>query len=822
MAKKGTEALREQWQALDDDPKLMLQILAALSDKGVEDAALIGAAAAFTEDPFIEFRLKESLWQLQADAETWFVQSKGPGVRKLRANARKAINAWQDETPHWPMLHTERLFDAISLMARDDLQSALDNIWAARAFNKQKYIRQLEFLYPELLQLRAAEAAALLALYYGFDNNRKKYAAWREAFSEWVEHAPLPQTPLLFLGILPDVQRDGAGYDFFRHFQINKQETMTAESEPEAWDAARAEALAEYLRGVTPGDQASDYCALTLRALAARPAWYSSAPPDIARERLGDYGPVINRLPVLPDPPFDKGARRQSMMLDLFAPLAARIEDYFGETGPGCRYVCSAVGKLRVAFNHHEDEDESLAFRYRTALEEIRFYIEADGDFNCGWPLIPFDLDGGGAEVVRTLRAAYPDWLGRRREKLDQSDAKTLEKQAAALRGADAPDELAQRLEAAFKFIGPYHQPANRRYFFALADQILSESKVNLMDLPLRARKLRTEVGFEIAKVELLLDPEAGFELARGFAEWHGAESPEARAYMLTRLAEFCRTNGFPGRARRVLAEWQEHAAALPDAPELRARRADVMLFRAECLAETGRAAETADEWQAAVDFIGDQAPRAETPAAAIALGWKLVGAAKRAGAVGAAPELREALAAVEDQIMTFEAGAAAIPGLRARVYLEMSDNPRYNAGAIQNGLISAGAFIKDEWEALLEPGFLRARPLSGGGDDMLLAGNRYLGVLNDDLFHKYAARRPIRVLFQALIAVAATSRTTLLFPAATYADDGRFLEERLRQSARAREKAAMEMRRGWSQSAKDLEQAIQKNNSAHFLPDPF
>ena len=348
MAPKN-DALRKRWSKLNDLKKLTLQILAALSDKGAETEAVAVIAQALTGDPTVENRFARNLRDLDKK-DVWFAKSGAKSRRKLAAPARKAVVEWRDETPGWPLRFQEQLFDALSLMARDDIQAAAFGMTDGRDMRRQKYARHIADLYPDLLELRAVEAAAVLAMYYGFSENEKEYARWRDAFAEWVEFTPLPQTPMLFLGATRELQPFAAGRDIFGFGGHTPPEALLPETEVEDWDLARADALAEYLQDVAPGDQASAYCALTLRALAALPAWHSEREPQVARERLGAYGTALLQLrgPVIAEPPFQTLARRRSMLQDLFCPLAAKVEDYFGEFGPARHYLFEMNALLDV------------------------------------------------------------------------------------------------------------------------------------------------------------------------------------------------------------------------------------------------------------------------------------------------------------------------------------------------------------------------------------------------------------------------------------------------------------------------------------------
>ncbi len=136
MAKKN-DPLQQKWSKLNDLKKLTLQIMAALSGKGADTQAVAVVAQALTGDETVEKRFAENLAELDKQ-DVWFSKSGAKTRRKLRAPVRKALVEWRDQTPDWPLRFPEVIFDALSLMARDDLQAACLGLATGVVMRRQK------------------------------------------------------------------------------------------------------------------------------------------------------------------------------------------------------------------------------------------------------------------------------------------------------------------------------------------------------------------------------------------------------------------------------------------------------------------------------------------------------------------------------------------------------------------------------------------------------------------------------------------------------------------------------------------------------------
>lgn len=763
MAKKN-DALQKKWSKLNDLKKLMLQIMAALSDKGADTQAVALVAQAMTGDETVEKRFARNLRDLDKQ-EVWFTGSGAKSRRKLRAPVRKALVEWRSETPDWPLRFPEVIFDALSLAARDDVQAACLGLTEGVDMRRQKYAQHIADLYPDLIELRAAEAAAVLAMYYAFSQNSNEYVRWRKRFAEWVEFTPLPQTPLLFLGATDELQYFQTEDNILGYYngRFSDADVLRSESEGEYWDLTRADALAEYLQDVVPGDQASVYCALTLRALAAGPAWYSERDPQVARERLGAYGPAFRALPLTPEPHYQTLARRTSMLTDLFCPLAALVEDYFGEFGPGCRYLFEKAAELATAYDYHGMKQYDLTRRFVAAVVERQYTISHGYVFGNGPELVPFGAEGTGEDRALAVRNAYATFLPRQLEALKhyRYQANYVAARFNGLLKERPKTEPGEWLKTVYLKGAEMRAAAERRYFFARADQLLADEGLSPEDLADEGGGFYALVNMELAKTETLVDPEGALELARGFAALHGARSLEAREFMQRQLVDFYLDIGLPFSGLRALDEWRTITGNSASNPILRALQIEAAAKRAECFASAGRTAEAGEAWPEAFAAFAKEPREAKSAPEILACVWKFLELLERAALHDFVPDVGPGLAALEQALPAFDGGGIVIPALRAKTYLmlcRVSDFVEAKEKSIIAGLVAADRFFTDEWSAALRSKYDAPAKTSPESDPMLYEAHRILGALKDKGLRELAGRYAPRRLTQAALAVAAAS----------------------------------------------------------------
>lgn len=717
---KNQDQFKEKWNKLSGLQKQLLQILAALSDKGAETDVLSALAGTlYAERP--ADRLFEQAWKdLDPGAEVWFTKTQRDAHRKLRAPARKLLPELRDETPGWPPRFHEKLFDGLALIASDAVHEAAAWYRDRLDLRNAKFFKHLAHLYPDLVELRAAEAAALLAAFYGFTNKAKEYAHWLGLYQEWTLGTPLPKTPLLFLGVhenrLPGEY--GVFYMMRNGGQRDKQTLKDLEQEP--WTLENADALAEYLETVVPGETASVYQTLVLRALAARPAYEERDDLPEARRRLGDYDTLLNNLPDLPHDTQSGKRRRVALRADFYA-LALKLEDCADEVGP--------VSLLRHAnlYEVEDPEDEGslldtfaqlakggmMDSPHRAQFRQVGRMIEELPDDE----RIPVYRGGTGKTAVANARAAFPEVLKKLGKKCDGEIIRKLDKflsKAATARANGVLDEWLQDCGQNKRYLEQEEFDAELQYLLLRADQELEKLDLDLTALDENELKAVVNLRLNIAVAEEICGklPDA-FILARGYTEMLGATGEQVWQFAQTELAAFFSGLDYPGRAAATYRRWLDWADDQPASSGLIVRIAEIEVKYFEMLLGAGR-------YAAAEQIAREELPQMlisafgqiEQIPALLACWVAYFSWIRGSAAIGVEPDYAPVQKAFERQLEELENGEFMILPLRLQPQLMLRAARAERPDQVAEGLLDALAYLKDDLPGKVAPEKRQAREI--------------------------------------------------------------------------------------------------------------
>lgn len=709
MTKTQKEVV-EKWGELTDLQKQLLQALAALAFTGAEIELANAAAGAFLGKLPDEKAAQKAWKALDADAKIWFVKNRSETHRKLRATALKMLTGLREETPGWTARSIEKIFDAFALLASDDLFAGAAGYRNRVALLKNEVFDHLYELRKPLSDLRFAETDALLASRYGLAEKKDRYEYWRDQFAARVAGTPLPQSPLLFLGLRPELFPNHPGV-VFNLVKRMKKSHVWREMTAEQWDAEKAARLAEYNQTEVPGESASVNQTLVLLALAARPVYEEQDDLEEAARRLGKFELLLPDLPVLPPAPGDKA--RLAFLRKDFVPLAFALEDCAGEIGPATRL---RLRQPELATPQPTEDDEDFFFGSGGAPLEVREAakqifieeLERIGQKPAPKPrktvMAPLYRGGSGAEAVEKARAAYPEILKKVKKKCNAKIVKRADEFLRQIKEARADGVIDNWLETISEKAGQMLDDdlyAEYQYVLLQTDLVLVKVGVSMDELSPLGAEYACKLRMMTAWIELEVgETEHAFDLARGFAETLGAENERAWQTAQRELALFFGGNGYPGRAAAYYRRWLDWESDQPPSPELRHAKMEAVVEYASMLAKLRRFAaaervclETMPEVLldsfAAIEEYGD-----------LVYSWGgYAGWLTQTAALGVLPDYAPVMGAFESRLETMldGQGAFVVPPLRLLTHLTLRAARADDPQAVADGLLSISAYLRQE-----------------------------------------------------------------------------------------------------------------------------
>ena len=721
---KTQDVVLEKWGKLSDLQQQLLQILATLSNKGAEIAVVEAAAAALRGEVPEEGALGGAWRKLDADAKVWFVKNPTETRRKLRAAARDTLPAMLEETPGWSPLWHDRVFDALALLASDEIFEVAVRCQHREKIRGSNVFRQLEALHPRLQGLRAAEAEALLAVQNGLVDKKAEHKEWNARFAERVGGAPLPQTPLLFLGVRPGVLPPNE-FNVFAFLPRLNQHVWTDLS-PEPWDAEKAARLAEYMTQEAPGETASAYQILVLEALAARLVYEEADDLEEAARRLGNYGALLDELPELP--PAGPGGSRRGVLREDFIPLAFSLEDSREEIGPATELRRSAperslsrqIEESDIFFGNDSLPPEMLDMAREILASQLNEAPETDLLKKSETPQLPVYRGGTGPQAVARARAAYPEILKKLKKECDPETLNDIEGYLAELEEAGDGDALHQWLEngnAEAAELAENHMLREQQYLLLSADAELAKRGVALDDLSEPAAEQALKLRLAAAAIEMKAGELAhAFLLAAGFAEAAGAESERAWQIAQRELALFFKGNGYPGRAAVRLRRWLDWAEEQPASRELLPAKIETVVEYLENLSELGRYAVALRVCQDMLLEIVFEALGNIEEFTDLVYCWGCYSSwLSQSVSLGVLPDYAPVLEAFEKRLAEIDGSdwTFIVPPLRLITYLTLRPVTADGPARVYDGLISAYRFLREDLPRAVGEEKLRSRKVA-------------------------------------------------------------------------------------------------------------